>query len=259
MTAEDFDVLICGSGSAGMCAAIWLARYGIRFKILESRQTPLRMGQADGVQCRTVEIFESLGIVDALLKESYHVMEIAFWSACSKDGEAESEQGGIQRDYVGPDTEPGLSHQPHVILNQARVNEIMMDEVVRLSGSQNNVEYGRRVRDVTVVKETEEDVKVPLKLPYVIVTAEDDEGKSHVYRAQYVLVSRLSSSIHAVSYLIACRVAMVRTVLYENLLAFRCRAKAATPTGASWMSSCTPTSPTSERKPSSSPSTAASS
>jgi len=28
MTAEEFDVLICGSGSAGLCAAIWLARYG---------------------------------------------------------------------------------------------------------------------------------------------------------------------------------------------------------------------------------------
>jgi len=198
MTAEEFDVLICGSGSAGLCAAIWLARYGIRFKMLEARDGPLRIGQADGVQCRTVEIFESLGIADALLKESYHVMEIAFWSACSKEGEVGGEQGVIQRDYVGPDTEPGLSHQPHVILNQARVNEIMMDEVVRLSGNQNNVEYGRRVRDVTVVKEAEEDVQVSLKLPYVKVAAEDRHGKSHVYRAQYVLVSQLSSSVSGI-------------------------------------------------------------
>lgn len=198
MTAEEFDVLICGSGSAGLCAAIWLARYGICFKMLEARDGPLRIGQADGVQCRTVEIFESLGIADALLKESYHVMEIAFWSACSKEGEVGGEQGVIQRDYVGPDTEPGLSHQPHVILNQARVNEIMMDEVVRLSGNQNNVEYGRRVRDVTVVKEAEEDVQVSLKLPYVKVAAEDRHGKSHVYRAQYVLVSQLSSSVSGI-------------------------------------------------------------
>ncbi|PHH93279.1 hypothetical protein CDD83_8790 [Cordyceps sp. RAO-2017] len=187
MTAEEFDVLICGSGSAGLCAAIWLARYGIRFRMLEARDGPLRIGQADGVQCRTVEIFESLGIADALLKESYHVMEIAFWSACSKESEGESGQAGIQRDYLGPDTEPGLSHQPHVILNQARVNEIMMDEVVRLSGNQNNVEYGRRVRHVIVVKEAEEHVQVSLKLPYVKVTAEDKDGKSRVYRAQYVL------------------------------------------------------------------------
>lgn len=184
MAAEEYDVLICGSGSAGICAAIWLARYGIRFKMLEARDGPLRVGQADGVQCRTVEIFESLGIADALLQESYHVMEIAFWSAARS-----SKEQGIQRDYAGPDTEPGLSHQPHVILNQACVNEIMMKEVCRLSGGQSHVEYGRQVKDVAVVKEAEVDISTALKLPYVTVTAEDKDGQSHTYRAQYVLVS----------------------------------------------------------------------
>lgn len=57
---EKVDVLICGSGSAGLCAATWLARHGIRCKVLERRDSPLALGQADGVQCRTVEIFESL-------------------------------------------------------------------------------------------------------------------------------------------------------------------------------------------------------
>ncbi len=183
MAAEEFDVLICGSGSAGLCAAIWLARYGIRFMILESRDGPLRIGQADGVQCRTVEILESLGIADALLRESHHVMEIAFWSACN------DKEAGIQRDHVGPDTEPGLSHQPHVILNQARVNEIMMDEVYRLSGGQNKIEYGQRVCDVAVIKEAGADVTTTLKLPYVKVTTENKEGQSRVYRAKYALVS----------------------------------------------------------------------
>ncbi|KAJ3495645.1 hypothetical protein NLG97_g3246 [Lecanicillium saksenae] len=179
MGADEFHVLICGSGSAGLCAAIWLARYGIRFKILEAREGPLRIGQADGVQCRTVEIFESLGIEGDLLKESYHVMEIAFWST------GNSKEAGIRRDHVAPDTEPGLSHQPHVILNQARVNEIMMGEVLRLSGGQNNIEYGQRVRDVTVIKEA--DATTSLKLPYVKVTTEDKNGLSRVYRAQYAL------------------------------------------------------------------------
>lgn len=183
MTAKDFDVLICGSGSAGICAAIWLARYGVRFKMLEARDSPLGVGQADGVQCRTVEIFESLGIADALLKESYHVMEITFWSASNK------KEGGIRRDYIGPDTEPGLTHQPHVILNQARVNEIMMDEVYRLSRCRNNVEYGCRVKDVALISESDDDDSIGLKLPYVKVTAEDKDGQSREYRAQYVLVS----------------------------------------------------------------------
>lgn len=184
MAADEFDVLICGSGSAGICAAIWLARYGIRFKMLEARDGPLRVGQADGVQCRTVEIFESLGIADTLLKESYHVMEIAFWSV------GNNKDGGIKRDHIGPDTEPGLTHQPHVILNQARVNEIMMDEVYRLSKCRSNVEYGCRVKDVAVIQESEADnATTGLKLPYVKVMAEDKDGQSREYRAQYVLVS----------------------------------------------------------------------
>lgn len=75
---EKVDVLICGSGSAGLAAATWLARYGIRCKVLERRDGPLTLGQADGVQCRTVEIFESFGIGDELLRASYHVLEVVF-------------------------------------------------------------------------------------------------------------------------------------------------------------------------------------
>ncbi|KAI8210083.1 FAD-dependent monooxygenase terD [Colletotrichum sp. SAR 10_76] len=58
MPDEEVDVLICGSGSAGLCAAVWLARCGVKFKILERREGPLQQGQADGVQCRTARINE---------------------------------------------------------------------------------------------------------------------------------------------------------------------------------------------------------
>lgn len=253
MTTEEFDVLICGSGSAGICAAIWLARYGVRFQMLEARDGPLRVGQADGVQCRTVEIFESLGIADALLNESYHVMEITFWSASNNT------EGGIQRDYVGPDTEPGLSHQPHVILNQARVNEIMVDEASRLSGGHSIVEYGRKVKDVVVIKEAEADVSTDLRLPYVKLTAENKDGQSREYRAQYVLVSKPSAIPIKLnlSWLMHRRPAMARTAPFANLSASTCRVKAPTPTGASWTSLCTRTSPTSAKRPSSSLHTAA--
>ncbi|KAF6525025.1 hypothetical protein HZS61_010820 [Fusarium oxysporum f. sp. conglutinans] len=75
MESEKVQVIICGGGSAGLTAAIWLARFNIDFKILERRPGPLEIGQADGVQCRTVEIFENLGISERLLEEAYHVME----------------------------------------------------------------------------------------------------------------------------------------------------------------------------------------
>lgn len=78
---KKIEVAIVGFGSAGLCAALWLAKYNIRCKIFEKRDGPLRLGHADGVQCRTVEIFESFGLSSQLLDESHHIVEDMFWVA----------------------------------------------------------------------------------------------------------------------------------------------------------------------------------
>ncbi|KAJ5641818.1 hypothetical protein N7490_005818 [Penicillium lividum] len=168
---ENFDVIICGSGSAGLCAATWLARYGIRCKILERRDGPMKMGQADGVQCRTVEIFESFGIGEELLREAYHVVEVSFWA---DDG------AGIKRTGRTADTQPGLSHQPHVILNQARINGLLIERMEEYNDQR--IDYGYNVTDVQVASATASD---PGSYP-VTVTAERD-GKEEQFAAKYVL------------------------------------------------------------------------
>ncbi|EHK42283.1 hypothetical protein TRIATDRAFT_30979 [Trichoderma atroviride IMI 206040] len=167
--AEQVDVLICGCGSAGLCAAVWLSRCGISYKILERRDGPLENGQADGVQCRTVEIFESFGIAEDLLKEAYHVLEVAFWAA---EGE------GIKRTHYTADTEPGLSHQPHVILNQARINGMLIEEIQRVSGSA-AIEYGCDVQSVEVDDIVNESSRV--------TTRAVSNGQQKVFQSKYVL------------------------------------------------------------------------
>lgn len=174
---QHVDIVICGSGSAGLCAAVWLARCGVRCKVLEKRSGPLQVGQADGVQCRTVEVFDSFGIAEELLRESYHVIEVAFW--------ASDDNGGIVRMDRTPDTKPGLSHQPHVILNQARVNELMIEAMRRFNGQE--VDYGYDVKSVRVDRPAEaEDKAYP-----VTVTAMKD-GVEEVFKAKYALVSFLN-------------------------------------------------------------------
>ena len=170
---EQVDVLICGSGSAGLCAATWLARYGVRCKVLERRGGPMKMGQADGVQCRTVEIFESFGIGEELLREAYHVLEVNFW--------ADNGTGAIKRTGRTADTQPGLSHQPHVILNQARINGLLIELMQKYNDQK--IDYGYNVTDVKVDSTSAEDHDTyPVK-----VTAEKD-GKTERFAAKYALV-----------------------------------------------------------------------
>ncbi|KAI9373350.1 FAD binding domain-containing protein [Aspergillus egyptiacus] len=164
-------VLIIGSGSAGLSAATWLARYNIPCTILERRAGPLELGQADGVQCRTVEIFESFGMGEELLREAYHVLEVAFWANESTENGDE-----IKRTGRTADTQPGLSHCPHVILNQARINELFIEKMGEFNGQ--GIEYGWDVKGVEVRDGSEE---YPVK-----VTAVKD-GKEEIFEAKYAM------------------------------------------------------------------------
>lgn len=133
----------------------------------------MKMGQADGVQCRTVEIFESFGVGEELLREAYHVLEVNFWA---DDGT------GIKRTGRTADTQPGLSHQPHVILNQARINGLLLELMKKTNDQQ--IDYGYNVTNVEVDSATADDLNAyPVK-----VTAEKD-GKTEVFAAKYALVS----------------------------------------------------------------------
>jgi phenol 2-monooxygenase (NADPH) len=55
------DVLIVGSGPAGTLLAAQLSTFpDISTRLVERRDGPLELGQADGVACRTVEMFEAI-------------------------------------------------------------------------------------------------------------------------------------------------------------------------------------------------------
>ncbi|KAJ5577451.1 uncharacterized protein N7459_006415, partial [Penicillium hispanicum] len=138
------------------------------------RAGPMKMGQADGVQCRTVEIFESFGIGEELLREAYHVLEVNFW--------ADNGTGSIQRMGRAADIQPGLSHQPHLILNQARINELFVELMHKFNGQ--SIDYGYTVTDVQVDSTSAADSEA---YP-VVVTAEND-GKTWTFAAKYALAS----------------------------------------------------------------------
>lgn len=61
------EVLICGAGAAGLTLAIDLARRGVSFRLIEKLDDPFRGSRGKGIQPRTQEVFEDLGILDRLV------------------------------------------------------------------------------------------------------------------------------------------------------------------------------------------------
>ena len=170
------DVLIVGCGPAGLTLAAQLSAFpSIRTRIVEQKQGPLELGQADGIACRTMEMFNAFGFADKVMKEAYWVNETTFW----KPGESETRQ--IVRHGRIPDTEEGLSEFPHVILNQARVHDFYLERM-RHAPTRLVPDYGLRLLDLTIPEDPAEPVTVRLQP----VDAAGDEGVETV-RARYVV------------------------------------------------------------------------
>src|SRR5580765_5577702 len=77
---NDVDVLIVGCGPAGLTLAAQLAAFpDIKTQIVEQKSGPLLLGQADGIACRTMEMFEAFGFSERVMKEACWINETTFW------------------------------------------------------------------------------------------------------------------------------------------------------------------------------------
>lgn len=138
------DVLIVGAGPAGLTLAAQLAAFAdLRTCIVEQKAGPLQLGQADGIACRTMEMFEAFDFADRVMKEACWINEVTFWKPDDAQPARIVRHGRVQ------DTEDGLSEFPHVVLNQARVHDLYLERM-RHSPSRLAPHYARRVIDLTV-------------------------------------------------------------------------------------------------------------
>lgn len=172
----EVDVLIVGCGPAGLTLAAQLSAFpDIKTCIVEQKPGPLALGQADGVACRTMEMFEAFGFSAGVMRESYWVNETSFWKPEAPGSAKIVRHGRIQ------DVEDGLSEFPHVILNQARVHDYYL-EIMRNSSHRLEPHYSRRFASLSVEAATAATHPVSVTFERV-----DMPGTMEIMKARYVV------------------------------------------------------------------------
>lgn len=176
---KEVDVLVVGCGPAGLVLAAQLSNFpDIRTAVIDRRDGPLEVGQADGVACRTVEIFEAFGMADRLVNEAYWVNEVCFWRPHPEDERKITRTGRIQ------DTDDDLSEFPHVIVNQARMLAYLRDHMER-SASRLRPFYGLHASDVEVDVSGSSEYPVTVTLRHMKEL--EETGETSTIRAKYVV------------------------------------------------------------------------
>ena len=178
----EVDVLIVGCGPAGLTLASQLAAFpDINTCIIEQKPGPLLRGQADGIACRTMEMFEAFGFSERVLKEACWINETTFWKPSAEQPESIIRSGRVQ------DTEDGLSEFPHVVLNQARVHDFYLD-IMRKAPAALEPYYARRLLDLETHDAAPEENTLTHQVTARIERLDaGHEGEVEIIKARYVV------------------------------------------------------------------------
>ncbi len=173
---DKVDVLIAGCGPAGLCLAAQMSQFPeIDTMIVERKPGPIEKGQADGVNTRTMEMFQAFGFGEKVLRESYWVNQTNFWTPDPKNPSHIKRIGRVQ------DVADDSSEMPHTLINQARVHELFLD-VMKNSPSRLEPDYSWAVKDLEV-DTTADDYPVTVTLENTGINA----GETKTVRANYVV------------------------------------------------------------------------
>jgi phenol 2-monooxygenase len=173
---DEVDVLIVGSGPAGMIAAAQLAQFpNVDTRIVEQRPCRLEVGQADGIQARSVETFQAFGFAEHITAEAYRITEMAFWKPDPQHPH------NIVRAARARDDETGISEFPHLIVNQARVLDYFA-EAAKNGPARIEPDYGYEFVGLEVADDGERPVTVTLR-----ATAGEYAGQERIVKAKYVV------------------------------------------------------------------------
>ncbi|MBX3099520.1 MAG: FAD-dependent monooxygenase [Salinibacterium sp.] len=173
---DEMDVLVVGTGPAAVVVAAQLSRFpSINARVIEQRTGRLEVGQADGIQARSVETFQAFGFATEVVDEAYRNVEMCFWKPDPAD------PSRIVRASRAPDDATGMSEFPHIYVNQSRILDYFLRDAARAPG-RIVPDYGIEFLDCTIDPDAEYPVSAQVR--YV---AGEREGETRTIRAKYLV------------------------------------------------------------------------
>ncbi|MGC5169146.1 FAD-dependent monooxygenase [Microbacterium sp. DT81.1] len=180
---DEMDVLIVGSGPAGMLLAAQMSQFpDVTTRIIERRDGRLVLGQADGIQPRSVETFQAFGFAERIVAEAYNIAYMNFW------GPDPENPRNIVRTTRTEDYAFKISEFPHLIVNQARVLDYFAEAAAHGPG-RIVPDYGVEFLGLTVLDGGDSnggDHPVEVRVRH---TTGDRAGEERTLRAKYVVGS----------------------------------------------------------------------
>ncbi len=83
---EAKPILVVGAGPTGLLLALWLARLGAPFRIIDKDQGPGETSRAMVVQARTLEFYRQLGFADKVVQKGLQVDRVSVREAGKLEG-----------------------------------------------------------------------------------------------------------------------------------------------------------------------------
>ncbi|OQU97457.1 Phenol hydroxylase, dimerization domain-containing protein [Cladophialophora immunda] len=75
-----YDIVIIGAGPVGLLLSVSLSRWGYKVRHIDNRPVPTATGRADGIQPRSLEILQNMGLKRKIMAhDPARVFEVAFW------------------------------------------------------------------------------------------------------------------------------------------------------------------------------------
>jgi len=124
------DILIVGAGPTGLTLACELAVRGVPFQLVDAAEGPFPGSRAKGLQPRSLEVFDRLGIIEAIVNAGQADLPFRQYTG----------DGGF-RDVprVVPEARPDVPWPASLLIPQWRTEAVLRD---RLKALGTDVEYG---------------------------------------------------------------------------------------------------------------------